>query len=113
MYLSAAAWAIGRTVVDPLILIVCFFPVETGALIVATGAAVVAGAAGAEVTAADAAAAQEVVGAGVAVVVFVPLSVQPANSTARMSNAARLMVTSRYELLFAFMMFNLAFYGGC
>ncbi len=38
MYWSAAFWTIGRTVVEPLILMVCFWPVETGAFGCCTGA---------------------------------------------------------------------------
>jgi hypothetical protein len=102
IYWSAAFWTIGPTVVDPLILIVCFWPDEIGAAVVAAGAAVVATGAGAAVVATTVG---DAVGAWVATVVFVPLPVQPAKSIAAMSNAARLMVMSKYELLFAFMVF--------
>jgi hypothetical protein len=99
MYWSAAFWTMGRTVVDPLILMVCFWPEETGAAVV-TGATKVT-----DCTAVVATTVGDTMGAWVATVVFVPSPVQPAKSIAQMSNAARLMVTSKYELLFAFMMF--------
>jgi len=101
MYWSAAFWTIGRTVVDPLILMVCFWPDETGAAVVmgATKVTTGAGAAVVATTVGDAG------GAWVATGVVVPLPVQPAKSIAKMSNAARLMVTSKYELLFAFIVF--------
>jgi len=108
MYWSAAFWTMGRTVVEPLILMVCFWPDETGAAVVTGAAAVVAGAGAAVVaiTVGDA------MGACVATGVLVPLSVQPAKSIAKISNAARLMVTSKYELLCAFMVFYQPFYVG-
>jgi hypothetical protein len=108
MYLSAAAWAIGRTVVDPLILMVCFWPVEIGAAVVTTAAGVDISAGAAEV----ATTASDALGVRVATGVFVPLPVQPANNIAQMSNVARLMVTSKYELLFSFMVFYYPFYVG-
>jgi len=91
IYLSAAAWAIGRTVVDPLILMVCFCPVETGALVVTGGAAVawaagVAAGAGVETVAAAVGAAT-----GVVTVVVDPLPVHPA-AIASMNTATRLRV---------------------
>jgi hypothetical protein len=46
------------------------------------------------------------VGAGVATGVFDPLSVQPAAS-ASMNTATMLRVMSKYELLFAFMVFTM------
>jgi hypothetical protein len=99
MYWSAAFWTMGRTVVEPLILMVCFWPDDTGAAVVTGAAAVAAGAAVVTTTVGDA------MGAWVATGVFVPLPVQPAKSIAKMSNAARLIVTSKYELLFDFIVF--------
>ena len=96
MYLSAAAWAIGRTVVDPLILIVCFCPAETGAFVV-TGAAVIAVADGVLVTVWEIAAAATVgdaTGTCVAAVFDDPLLVQPA-AIASMKTATRLRVMIR------------------
>jgi len=108
MYWSAAFWTIGRTVVDPLIVMVCFWPVDTGAEVVtATAGADTAAGVFAETTAVGTA-----VGAAVATVVLVPLPVQPANSIAKISNAARLMVMSKYELCFAFIVFNHPFHVG-
>jgi hypothetical protein len=110
MYLSAAAWAIGRTVVDPLILMVCFCPVETGALVV-TGAAAVAWAAGVAAGAGVetvAAAVGAATGACVATVFVDPLPVHPA-AIASMNTATRLRVIIKEELLFAFMVFDLGF----
>jgi hypothetical protein len=40
IYSSAAFWIIGRTVVEPLILMVCLWPVETGAVVITTAAVV-------------------------------------------------------------------------
>jgi hypothetical protein len=102
----------GSTVVEPLILIVCLSPDETGAA-VATGAAAVAAAVTAGAVSADVATTVgDAAGAWVATGFVVPLSVQPANSIAQMSNAARLMVMSKWELLFAFMVFCQPFYAG-
>jgi hypothetical protein len=108
MYWSAAFWTIGRTVVEPLILIVCFCPVETGAAVVTAGAGVET-AAGAATVETDVGAA---VCAGVATGVLVGLSVQPAKSIAKMSNAARLTVISRCELRFPFIVFDHEIYPG-
>jgi hypothetical protein len=91
----------GRTVVDPLILRVCFWPDETGPVVAAGAEAAVVTA-----TVGDAR------GAWVATGVVVPLPVQPAKSIAKMSNAARLMVTSKCEFCFAFMIFYHPFYVG-
>jgi hypothetical protein len=109
IYWSAAFWTIGPTVVDPLILMVCFWPEETDAAVVAAGAAVVATGAGA---AAIVTTVGDAVGACVPTGAVVPLPVQPAKSIAATSNAARLMVMSKYELLFAFMVFYHPFYVG-
>jgi len=94
MYWSAAFWTMGRTVVEPLIVIVCFWPDDTGA-VVDTGAG----------TCVFAAPVEGAVGAGVATVVFVPLSIQPATIIEAMSNATRLMVRNRNERLCVFMVF--------
>jgi hypothetical protein len=94
----------GNTVVEPLILMVCFGPVETGDVVI-TGAAVVdAGACGVAPTMGEA------VVTVVATVVFVPLLVHPA-ANASMNTAARLRMTIRYELLFAFMVFYHPFHA--
>jgi hypothetical protein len=106
MYWSAAFWTIGPTVVDPLILMVCFWPDETGAVVVMGATKVTAGAAVVATTVGDA------IGSCVATGVCVPLPVQPAKSIAKISNAVRLMVTSKYELLFAFMVFYHPFTWG-
>jgi hypothetical protein len=106
MYWSAAFWTMGRTVVEPLILMVCFWPDETGAAVVTGATKVTAGAAAVPTTVGDA------VGAWVATGCVVPLPVQPAKSIAKTSNAARLMVTSKYELLLTFMVFYHTLYVG-
>jgi hypothetical protein len=107
MYWSAAFWTIGRTVVEPLILMVCFWPVDTGAEVTtAAGVETGAGVATVAPTVGDA------VGAWVATGVLVELSVQPAKSIAKMSNAARLTVMSKCELLFAFIVFVHQYYPG-
>jgi hypothetical protein len=86
----------GRTVVEPLIFMVCFWPVETGAVVV-TGAAVVDTAPCVVTnTVGDA------VGAGI---VVVPLPVHPA-ANASMNTAARLRKINKYELCFPFMVFH-------
>jgi hypothetical protein len=90
MYWSAAFWMMGRTVVEPLILMVWGWPDEAGAAVVAAGVANVPVDAG---VAAGAPMVEDVAGACVATGFVVPLSVQPVNSIAEMSNAARLMVT--------------------
>jgi hypothetical protein len=73
----------GNTVVEPLILMVCFGPVETGVVVI-TGAAVVdTGAWEVATTVGD------VAGAVVATVVVVPLLVHPA-ANASMNTAAML-----------------------
>jgi hypothetical protein len=110
MYWSAAFCTIGRTVVEPLIVIVCFWPL-------AAGTAVVTAAAGADTAAgvfagATAAGVETVVPAGVTAAVFDPVSVQPANSIATTSNAARPMVMRKYELLCAFIVFDQPFNAG-
>jgi hypothetical protein len=112
IYWSAAFWTIGRTVVEPLIVMLCFWPDAAGA-----GAAVVAATTGADTAAgvlagATAAAVAAGVAAGLADEVFVPLSVQPAIAIDAMSRMTRLKVTKRYELRFAFMVFHLSFHGG-
>jgi hypothetical protein len=96
IYWSAAFWTIGRTVVEPLILMVCFWPVDTGAVVI-IGAVVVDTGTCAATTVGD------VVGTVVATVVFVPLPVQPA-ANASITTATRLKVMSRYNL-FEFMVF--------
>jgi hypothetical protein len=79
---------------------VCFWPVETGAVVVIGAAVVDADICVVAATVGDA------VDAGVAAGVFDPLSVQPATAIKAMSNAARLRVMSKYELLFPFMVFT-------
>jgi hypothetical protein len=95
MYLSAAAWTIGRTVVDPLIFMVCFWPVETGALVV-TGAAVVDWTAGVltAVVMTVAATVGLATGTCVAAAFVDPLLVHPA-AIASMKTATRLRVIVR------------------
>jgi hypothetical protein len=85
IYASAAAWAIGRIVVDPLILRVCFWPVETGVLVV-TGAAVVAWTVGELVGVVESAVGA--LGACVEAVFVDPLPVHPA-AIASMNTATR------------------------
>jgi hypothetical protein len=53
----------------------------------------------------------DAVGTWVTAVVFVPLPVHPAAS-ASITTATRLKVMSKYELLFAFMVFYYPFYPG-
>jgi hypothetical protein len=106
MYWSAAFWMIGRTVVEPLILMVCFWPAGTGAAVGTTATGVETG------TAVGAATVEDAVVARVETGVLVPLSVQPANSIADMSNAARLTVTIKCELLCVFIVFDHPFYVG-
>ncbi len=71
IYWSAAFWTIGRTVVEPLILMVCFWPVETGAVVITAAGVVDAGACVVATTVGDA--------VGTLQVVFVPFPVQPAS----------------------------------
>jgi hypothetical protein len=97
----------GRTVVEPLIFMVCFWPDDTGAAVVTGAAAVTTGAGAAVVTTTVG----DAMGACVATGFVVPLSVQPANSIATMSKAARLTDMNKYELLFAFMVFYHPFYA--
>jgi alkyl hydroperoxide reductase subunit AhpF len=85
----------GRTVVEPVRVRVCFCPGVAGA-VVAAGAAVVAG-----TTTCVAAALDD---AGVAEVV--PLLVHPATTIDTMSNAARHTVTNTHELRLVFMVFD-------
>jgi H+/Cl- antiporter ClcA len=89
----------GKTVVEPLILMVCFWPVETGAWVVTCATGVEAGIWVVATTVGDA------VGAVVATVVFVSFPVHPA-ANASMITATMLMVISKYELLFSFMVFD-------
>jgi hypothetical protein len=86
---------------------VCFSPLATGAG-VAAGAAVVA--TGAAVCWGFPATVGDAVGAGVAGVFVVSVPVQPATNIAKMSNAARLNVAIKYELLLAFMVFYQEFH---
>ena len=78
IYWSAAFWTIGRTVVEPLILMVCFWPDATGAAVAAGAVAVTIGVAIAVVMTAVGTA----VAAGVAAGAVVPLLVQPAIASA-------------------------------
>jgi ABC-type glucose/galactose transport system permease subunit len=91
----------GRTVVEPVRVRVCFCPGVAGA-VVAAGAAVVAG----TTTCVAAALAGVEVAAVAAVEVVVPLLVQPATNIDTMSNAARHTVTNTYELSLVFMVFD-------
>jgi hypothetical protein len=70
--------------------------------VVAVSAGAAAGAGAAAWLVADEAA----VGTGVDDVAVVPLDVQPAINITTVSNARRLTVTKRYELRFAFMVFD-------
>jgi hypothetical protein len=92
MYWSAAFWTMGRTVVDPLILIVCFSPEITGAAVAAGIAAVAAGVpdgiAKTDDAVGDATGAAVAAGEAVATGVVVPFPVQPATS-ASIRTAAR------------------------
>jgi hypothetical protein len=103
IYWSAAFWTIGNTVVEPLILMVCFWPVETGAVVV-TGAAVVDTGAWVVATTAGVAVGTWVVTGG-----FVSLPVQPA-ANASMNTATMLRITNKYEPFFTFMVFYHPFY---
>jgi len=104
MYASAAACAMGRTVVEPVTVILCFCAEVVDAVVVTEGVeiAVVA------VTAACVAMALAGVDVaeGVAVDVVVPVLVQPATNIDTMSNAARHTVTNTYELWLGFMVFD-------
>jgi hypothetical protein len=108
MYWSAAFWTMGRTVVEPLILIVCLSPGVDGAAIAAGAAGGTAGAEPAVVR----------IAAGVGTVTCVatgfgaPVSVQPANSSAQMSSAARPAVMDKQDILLDFMVFYHPFHGG-
>jgi len=82
--------------VDPLILRVTFCPGEAAATVVPAAAGVEP----------EDAVVVIPVGDAVATGVVDPLPVQPAKSIAKMSNAARLVITSNDELLFAFMVFD-------
>jgi hypothetical protein len=88
IYWSAAFWIIGSTVVEPLILMVCFWPVESGAVVVTCATGVEAGIWVVATTMGDA------VGAVVATVVFVPFPVQPA-ANASMITATMLKVINK------------------
>jgi hypothetical protein len=85
-------------VVEPLILIVCFWAGVAGA-------AVVTGAAGAVAWVVATALTDAVVGTGVTVV-FVPLSRQPATSIDTISRAARLKVRNTNERFCVFIVFT-------
>jgi hypothetical protein len=91
-------------VVEPLILMVCFLPDETGAAVVAGAEVVNCG------TGVVKPAAMDVAGTDGAGVAGVPLPVQPAAS-ASMKTATVLRATSRYELFFGFMMFTITVNG--
>jgi hypothetical protein len=109
MYASAAAWAMGRTVVEPATDILSFpddaaeEPDDGDAAVVAW--APVAGVAATSVAVIEDAAGV-VVDAGVAVDVVVPVLVHPATNIDTTSNAARHNVTIKYELCLTFMVFD-------
>jgi hypothetical protein len=84
-------------------LIVCLWPVETGAVVVTGAAMADTGAGVREVTTPE----EDAVGAGVASGIFDPLSVQPATAIEAMSNAARLRTTNICDFFFLFMVFIL------
>jgi hypothetical protein len=91
----------GRTVVEPLIFMVCFCFGAAGAAVCTGAAGVAAGTDAGAVTTATG-----VEGGATAGVFLFAVSVQPATAIAAMSRTARPMVMSNDELRFAFMMFH-------